>query len=230
MGKTKILYRFLLLLVPCLLLSGCDTKVRSPKNPELRVSYEQAMNEAEALAKAKEFEAKAATSHFKLAVKRLESQTEIDLAELVASHEEFVEKALGEATQLREATRLAIEQAQARETAWLDGISQVGTIAQSTGIPGVVSVGGLLTGLVGLYSASRNKLRARTEAERADSEAKRAAATKDIAARIVDSIEALKLIDPSVKAAFKTHGKEIDSWAGPHAVQFVNQVQTNALS
>ena len=226
----KILSRFLLLLVPCLILSGCDLKVRSPKNPELQVSYEQAMSEADALAKAKEFEAKAATARFKLAVKRIESQSELDLAELVASHEEFVEKALGEATQLREATRIAVEQAQARQLAWVDGITQVGTIAQSTGIPGVTAVGGLLTGLIGLYSASRNKLRARTESERADSESKKATASKDIAIRIVDSIEALKLIDPAVKESFKKNGKEIDSWAGPLAVQFVNQAQTNAVS
>lgn len=227
MGKT--LWRYLLLLVPCLILSGCDLKVPSPKNPEIKVPHEQAMAEAEALAKAKEFEARAATARFKLEVKKIESQGELDIAELVAAHDEFVEKTLAEATTLREATRLAIEQSQARQDSWLSGIAQVGTIAQSTGIPGVASVGGLLTGVIGLFSAYRNKQRAQTETERADAEAKKAAANREIAARIVDSIEALKLIDPSVKASFKNNGKEIDSWAGPHAVQFVNQVQSNAL-
>jgi hypothetical protein len=227
MGKT--LWRYLLLLVPCLLLNGCDMKVPSPKNPEIRVPHEQAMAEADALAKAKEFEARAATARFKLAAKRIESQGELDIAELVASHDEFVEKTLAEATSLREATRIAIEQSQARQGAWIDGISQVSTIAQSTGIPGVATIGGLLAGIVGLYSANRNKVIARTESERADAEAKKAAANRDIASRIVDSIEALKLIDPSVKASFKANGKEIDSWAGPQAVQFVNQVQSNAL-
>lgn len=193
------------------LLTGCEPKVPSPRNPDIKVPASTAIIEADRLAKDQEQEAKAADIRFRAAAKKIQSQAEIDLAELTAAHDEVVEKAQAQAMALREATAEAIKQAEERQAAWLTGIAQVGDIAQQTGIPGVATFGGLLTGVVGLASAWRNK-------RKADN-------TEQIAARIVDSIDVLKTISPEVAKAIKDNGKTIAEWQGPHAVNFINKVQ-----
>lgn len=193
------------------LLTGCEPKVPSPRNPDIKVPASTAIIEADRLAKDQEQEAKAADIRFRAAAKKIQSQAEIDLAELTAAHDEVVEKAQAQAMALREATAEAIKQAEERQAAWLTSIAQVGDIAQQTGIPGVATFGGLLTGVVGLASAWRNK-------RKADN-------IEQIAARIVDSIDVLKTISPEVAKAIKDNGKTIAEWQGPHAVNFINKVQ-----
>lgn len=192
-------------------LAGCEPKVPSPKNPAITVPASVAMFEADALAKEKEQEARKADSKFKIAAKKIQSEAEIDLAELTAAHDEAVEKATAQANALREATATAIRAAEERRSMALTAVGQVGEIASQTGIPGLATLGGLLTGVVGIASAWRNK--------------KKADNTEQIAARIVDSIDVLKTISPEVASAIKANSKVIAEWQGPHAVSFINRVQ-----
>lgn len=193
------------------LLMGCEPKVPSPRNPAISVRASTAIIEADTLAKEQEREAKAADIRFRAAAQKIQSQAEIDLAELTAAHDEVVEKAKAQADALRDATAKAIAAAEERQSAWINGVAQVGTIAQQTGLPGVAAFGGLLTGLVGAAAAWRNK--------------KKADNTEQIAARIVDSIDVLKTLSPDVAKAIKDNGKTIAEWQGPHAVSFINKVQ-----
>ncbi len=192
-------------------LAGCEPKVPSPRNPDIKVPASTAILEADRLAKEQEQEARSADIKFKAAATRIQAEAEIDLAELTAAHDEVVEKARAQATALREATAEAIRQAEERQAAWLNNAAQIGQIAQQTGIPGVATFGGLLTGVVGLAAAWRNK--------------KKADNTEQIAARIVDSIDVLKTISPDVAKAIKDNGKTIAEWQGPQAVSFINKVQ-----
>lgn len=194
-----------------LLLGGCEPKVLSPKNPMVSVPASVAMYEAEALAKEKEQEAKKADNRFRIAAQKIQSQAEIDLAELTAAHDEAVEQVTAQANALREATATAIRAAEERRSLAINAVSQIGEIASQTGIPGIATLGGLLTGVVGLASAWRNK--------------KKADNTEQIAARIVDSIDVLKTISPDVAKAIKDNGKTIAEWQGPQAVSFINKVQ-----
>lgn len=192
-------------------LFGCEPKVPSPRNPQVEIPASVAIVEAEVIAKEKEQEAKQADSKFKLAAQKIQSQAEIDLAELTAAHDEAVEKATSQAVAVRDATAAAIKAAEERRSVVLAAIGQAGEIASQTGIPGLATVGGLLTGLVGVASAWRNK-------QRADN-------TEQVAARIVDSIDILKTLSPEVAAAIKTHGKTLAEWQGPHAVSLINRIQ-----
>lgn len=192
-------------------LAGCEPKVPSPKNPAVTVPASVAIFEADALAKEKEQEARTADSKFKVAAKKIQSYAEIDLAELTAAHDEAVEKATAQANALREATATAIRAAEERRSMALGAVGQIGEIASQTGIPGLATLGGLLTGAVGIASAWRNK--------------KKADNTEQIAARIVDSIDVLKTISPEVASAIKANSKVIAEWQGPHAVSFINKVQ-----
>lgn len=194
-------------------LAGCEPKVPSPRNPDIKVPASVAIIQADQLAKQHEQEARSASIRFQAAAKKIQSHAEIDLAELTAAHDEVVEKAQAQATQLREATEAAVKAAEERQLAILGGIQQAGQIAQQTGIPGLATFGGLLTGLVGLASAWRNK--------------QKAANTEQIAARIVDSIDVLKTVSPEVAMAIKTHGKALAEWQGPAAVAFVNKTQVS---
>lgn len=190
---------------------GCEPKVPSPRNPTINIPASVAIIEADRMAKEHEQEARSASIRFQAEVKKIQSQAEIDLAELTAAHDEVVEKSQAQANQLREATAAAIKVAEERQSAVLSKIGDVAQIAQQTGIPGVATIGGLLTGLVGLASAWRSK--------------KKADNTEQVAARIVDSIDVLKTLSPEVAQALKTHGKTIAEWQGPQAVAFVNRTQ-----
>lgn len=190
---------------------GCEPKVPSPRNPVVSVPASVAIAEADRMAKEHEQEARSASIRFQAAAKKIQSHAEIDLAELTAAHDEVVEKANAQANQLREATAAAIKAAEERQSAILRSVGQVGEIASMTGIPGIATFGGLLTGLVGLASAWRSR--------------QKASNTEQIASRIVDSIDVLKTLSPEVAQALKTHGKTIAEWQGPQAVAFVNKTQ-----
>jgi len=211
MTQVSFLRAVAVLLAATAFLLGCEPKVPSPRNPSVQVPALVAIIEADRLAKEHAQEARSADIRFQAAAKKIQSQAEIDLAELTAAHDEVVEKAKAQADQLREATAAAIKAAEERQSAILQGVGQVGEIAQQTGIPGVATFGGLLTGLVGLASAWRSK--------------QKAANTEQVAARIVDSIDILKTLSPEVAQALKTHGKTIAEWQGPQAVAFVNKTQ-----
>lgn len=206
-------------------LTGCEPRVPSPKNPSVTVPAWVAVQEADSLAKAKESEAQAALRRFKVDAKRLESEYEISLSDLQASLDEYVEKTQSEAITLRDTTAAAVKMAEERQAAWLGGVSQVAQIAQGTGIPGVATVGGLLAGVVGLFSASRAKSRAATADELAKAEAEKRANQERIAARIIDAMDILKLKSPEVAAAFKANSKELAEWIGPEGTALVNRVQ-----
>jgi len=206
-------------------LTGCEPRVPSPKNPAVTVPAWVAVQEADSLAKAKESEAQAALRRFKVDAKRLESEYEISLSDLQASLDEYVEKTQAEAITLRDTTAAAVKMAEERQAAWLGGVSQVAQIAQGTGIPGVATIGGLLAGVVGLFSASRAKSRAATADELAKAEAEKRANQERIAARIIDAMDILKLKSPEVAAAFKANSKELAEWIGPEGTALVNRVQ-----
>lgn len=193
------------------LLVGCEPRVASPKNPTVQVPASVAMQEAESMAKAKESEATSALRRFKVNSQKLESQYEISLADLQADLDEYVEKVQSEAVSLRATTEAAVKAAEARQSAWLGGVSTVAEIAQGTGIPGVAAIGGLLAGAVGLFSANSNK--------------KKAEETSRVASRIIDAMDVLKLKSPEVAAAFKTHSKDLAEWIGPEGTALVNRVQ-----
>jgi len=199
-------------------LFGCEPKVASPRNPEKRVAASQAMLEAEQLAQEKEREAKAIESKFQIAVKKVEAQAQINLAEITAAHNESLDKVQAEATALRETTKQAIAVAEEQQNAWLNGINAIGGVAQQSGLPGIATIGGLLTGVVGMVSAGRNKILA----SNAEAEKKKQA---EIAARLVDSIDVLKHIAPEVAGAMKANSRILSEWQGPEVVNFVNKVQ-----
>lgn len=204
---------------------GCEARVPSPKNPAITVPASVAINEAEQLAKAKEFESRAALNRFRVEAKRIEAEHEISLADLQANLDEYVEKTQGEAQSLRETTAAAVKAAEDRQNAWVGGITQVASIAESTGIPGVATIGSLLVGVAGLFSANRNKQRAKTAEEIAQAEADKRANQERIAARIIDAMDILKLKSPEVAAAFKANSKELAEWIGPEGTALVNRVQ-----
>lgn len=204
---------------------GCTPRVPSPKEPSRMVSPEQATLEAEAMAAAAEREKRKATNRFRVAVQRLEAETGIELAELTAAHDEAVEKADAEAAAIRQATAAAIKSAEDRQTAWVGGIGAVANVAQASGIPVVATIGGLLAGAAGLFSASANKRKARTEQERADAELAQRKATEEAAARVVDSIDILKLKAPEVAAAMKAHARDLIEWQGAAGMALVSRVQ-----
>jgi hypothetical protein len=221
MSKLPITFALLCVAILC----GCQPTVPSPKDPSRSVLAEEAMREADELAKAKESEAKAAAQRFKIEAMRIESEAQIDLAELTAAHDEVVEKAESEARSLREATAAAIKAAEERQGAWLSGLGQAAAIAQQTGIPGVATVGGLLAGVLGMFSASRAKRQATDAEARAAAEAQAKAQQAAIAARIVDAMDILKLKSPEVASAFRAHGKDLAEWIGPEGVAFINRTQ-----
>ncbi len=206
-------------------LTGCEPRVASPKNPAITVPAAVAMLEAEQLAKAKEFEARAALNRFKVEARKIEAEHEISLADLQANLDEYVEKTQAEAVTLRDTTTAAVRAAEERQSAWIGGITQVAGIAQSTGIPGVATVGSLLVGVMGLFSANRNKAKATTAEEAAKAEAEKRANQERIAARIIDAMDILKLKSPEVAAAFKANSKELAEWIGPEGTALVNRVQ-----
>ena len=49
--------------------------------------------------------------------------------------------------------------------------------------------------------------------------------TEDAVTRVVDAIDAVKLADPTVASAFKTHAKVLSEWMGPAGVALVNKAQ-----
>lgn len=214
-------------LVCLLMLTGCTPMVPSPRDPSVKVPAEQAMTEAETIAKAKQAEKRKAESRFKLAARKLQSTTEIDLAELTAAYDEVVEKADEEAAAIIASTQAAIKAAEDKQAAWVGGLSTVATIATGTGIPGVALAGGLLTGVLGMFSAAANKRKAKTAEEVAAAKEADAKAKEEIAVRLSDSIDWLKDVSPEVAAAFKTHAAKLAKWQGADAVNFVNRTQNS---
>jgi hypothetical protein len=206
-------------------LFGCQPKIASPKNPATMVTVTQAALESEQIARDKEREAMAADARFKAAVKRIEAEAEIDLAELQASHDEALNRLQADATAVRQMTQAAIKDAEERQSAWLSGANAVSSVAASSGIPLVATLGGLATGIFGLVSASRNKRIATDATQTAEAESEARKNQELIAARIVDSLDVLKALSPEVANAIKQHGKTLAEWQGPEAVSFVNKVQ-----
>lgn len=51
--------------------------------------------------------------------------------------------------------------------------------------------------------------------------------TEDAVTRVVDAIDAVKLADPNVAQAFKTHAKVLAEWMGPSGVAIVNKAQNS---
>jgi hypothetical protein len=210
-----------------MLVTGCTPMVPSPRDPSIKIPAEQAMIEAEAIATGKQSEKRAAERRFRLAASRIQSETAIDLAELTAAFDESVEKADAEAAAILASTRAAIEAAEARQGQWVSGLGAVAGIAQSTGIPGLATIGGLLAGGLGLFSAAANKRKARTAEEIAAAKEAEAAATKEAAGRVVDSLDLLKALSPEVKAAFKQHAPALLDWQGVAGVKLVQAVQNS---
>lgn len=202
------------------LLGGCQPMVPSPRDPSIKVPADQALTEAETLAKAKQTEKRAAERRFKLAAQKLQAETGIELAELTASFDEVVEKADAEAASIMASTQAAIKAAEDRQAAWMGGLNTVATIATGTGIPGVALAGGLLTGALGLFSAAANKRKAKTEAEAR-------AATEAASARVIDSIDIVKQMFPDVAKVFKDNAPLIAQWQGVGGTQLVNRVQNS---
>lgn len=196
---------------------GC-VRVPSPRNPEVSVSPERAIAEAEQLASEHEREKRAASTRFRLSVKRLEAETGVTLAELTAAHDEAVEKADAEAAAIRQATATAIKEAEERAAAWTQGLGAVAGIAQSSGIPGVATIGGLLAGGIGIFSAFGSRRKATSEAEQRK-------AVEDAASRVIDSIDILKRLDPAVAKAFKDNHRDLIEWQGAAGMQLVNRIQ-----
>lgn len=118
--------------------------------------------------------------------------------------------------------RLAVESANAKAQTALDQIAakqerlasflSVGqSVAGSFG-PGGAAIAGLIGVAGGLFGiGQRNK----------------AKATEAASTRIVDAIDAVKLADPNVAAAFKTHAKTLSEWMGPAGVALVNRAQNS---
>lgn len=210
-----------------MLLAGCTPMVPSPKDPTIKVPAEQAMIEAEAIAEGKATEKRSAERRFRLAAQRIQAETGLELAELTAAFDESVEKADAESQAILASTRAAIEAAEARQGQWVSGLGAVAGIAQSTGIPGIATIGGLLMGGLGLFSAAANKRKAKTAEEVAAAKEAEAAATKEAAGRVVDSLDLLKALSPEVKAAFKAHAPALLDWQGVAGVKLVQAVQNS---
>lgn len=206
-------------------LTGCEVRVPSPRNPQVEVPASVALMQTEQLARESEAKAAQADREFKVAVQKVEASSQVSLAELAAAHDRAVDSARSEAASVRESVASAIKAAEERQQAWQAPLQIVGGIAQSSGIPGVASIGGLLTGVVGLAAAYRSKSKATTAEETAAAEADARKQQEAIAARIVDSLDVLKHLSPEVAAAFKTHGATLAEWQGPQAVNFINKVQ-----
>lgn len=213
--------------VMLVMLSGCDSTVQSRRNPDQRVTLEQYQAEGDELAEEKLREARRADARFTLAVKKLQAASEVDLAELVAAHDEAVEKYTAEAKTIRETTAATIQAVQARQDRWLSGLSTVAGVAQASGFPPAALFGGLLAGGVGLWRARVNGSRAKTAEDRVASKEAEALALKEAAARVIDSLDLLKEIAPEVKAAFKAHAPTLLDWQGAAGVKFVQSVQNS---
>ena len=207
------------------ILSGCEVRVPSPRNPAMQVPASVALVETEQLARESEAKAAQADREFKVAVQKVEASSQVSLAELAAAHDRAVDTARSEAAQVRESVASAIKAAEDRQQAWTAPLNIVAGAATQSGIPGVAAIGGLLTGVLGLVSAQRSKSKATTAEENAAAEAEARKQQEAIAARIVDSLDVLKHLAPEVGAAFKAHGKTLAEWQGPQAVNFINKVQ-----
>jgi hypothetical protein len=195
---------------------GCESSLPSPIHPERKVSVDQYRIETDQLAAEKEREARKASQRFTIAVKKLQASSEIDLAELTAAHDESVEKYEAQAKEIREAGKATIEAMEARNAAWTNGLGMVATIAQGSGFPPAIAIGGLLTTALAGYKAVSNGRRA----AKAETEVQHAS-------RAIDSIDILKQMVPEVAKAFKDNAAIIAQWQGVGGTQFVNKVQNS---
>jgi len=206
-------------------IGGCEVRVPSPRNAAMQVPASVALIETEQLARESVAKAAQADREFKVAVQKVESSSQVSLAELAAAHDRAVDSARSEAASVRESVASAIKAAEERQQAWTAPLTIAASVAQQSGIPGVASIGGVLAGALGLVSAYRSKSKATTAEQTASAEADARKAQEAIAARIVDSLDVLKHLSPEVANAFKAHGKTLSEWQGPEAVNFINKVQ-----
>jgi len=187
-------------------------------------------------------EAEARRKAFDAAVKRLEAETGIKVADLAAMYEQ--EQLLAE-SKLREAiagfqdalaaldaktaarinnnadvikeasaqTEAAVKRIEERQARILGGIKLAEGAASTFGGP----IGAAAVGLFGSAGIGGLLFGA--------SKARKANRIEEASTRVVDAIDAAKLANPALAEAFKRNAKTISEWMGPAGVALVNQAQ-----
>lgn len=203
-------------LLALVLIPACETTVPSPYTGKQVTADEMLAEKAQAEKEAKE-EAEAAFKEARiLAIEARRQQAQGNAAaEATIAKAEAIAETAGKTLNIRlesierqaDAGLKAIE---SKNAAIVGGLNLAAGTASNFGPIGVLA-GGLLSGVAGLYG-----VRQRARAQNAET----------AAARIVDSIDVLKVKAPEVAAAFKANEKLLREWQGEAVTNFVTTLQT----
>lgn len=116
--------------------------------------------------------------------------------------------------------RLAVDAANAKAQTALDAIA-----AKQERLASILTVGQSVAGSFGPGGAAIASLLGIAGGIFGIGQRNKAKATEAASTRIVDAIDAVKLADPAVAAAFKTHAKTLSEWMGPAGIALVNKAQ-----
>lgn len=194
----------------------------------------------EADAAAAEATAKAADRKraFDAAVARLQAETGIKVAELADLY--ATEQAAAELARNRTILALTERAAEADARAADRIATNAATIEASTSqteaalasiaakqerIAGLLAAGQTIASGFGPGGVAVSSLLGLGGALFGVAKARKAKQIEDASARVVDAIDAVKLADPNVASAFKSHAKTLSEWMGPAGVALVNKAQ-----
>ena len=118
--------------------------------------------------------------------------------------------------------RLAVEASNAKAQTALDQIA-----AKQERLVSILSVGQSVAGSFGPGGAAVASLIGIAGGIFGIGQRARAKRTEEASTRVVDAIDAVKLADPAVAAAFKAHAKTLSEWMGPAGVALVNKAQNS---
>lgn len=205
-----------------------------------KLTRETARLQREAEAAAAEAQAKAAERKraFDAAVVRLQSETGIKVAELASLYD--AEQASAQLAHNRTLLTIA-ERAAEADAAAADRIAtNAATIdaaasqteaalasiaAKQERIAGLLAAGQTIASGFGPGGVAVSSLLGLGGALFGVSKARKAKQIEEASTRVVDAIDAVKLADPDIALAFKSHAKILSEWMGPAGVALVNKAQ-----
>lgn len=183
--------------------------------------------EADAEAKRAEALRAKARAAFDAAMRRVQAQASIQLDDLTAEYEAAQADADAAAATIaaelrRKAERIAASDA-AKDAQYRAALASIE--ARQETVANLLTAGQTIAGGFGPAGVGITSILGLAGTLFGVKKARDAAATEQAATRVVDAIDAVKLADPTVAAAFKANAKTLSEWMGPAGVALVNKAQ-----
>jgi len=183
--------------------------------------------EADAEAKRGEALRAKARAAFDAAMRRVQAQASIQLDDLTSEYEAAQADADAAAATIaadlrRKAERIAASDA-AKDAQYRAALASIE--ARQETVANLLTAGQTIAGGFGPAGVGIASILGLAGTIFGVKKARDAAATEQAATRVVDAIDAVKLADPNIAAAFKANGKLLSEWMGPSGVALVNRAQ-----